>query len=67
MEAMLTRMGYLGLGLIGSGIFLTRFVFVIDGGERGVIFNRIKGVQNHVYGEGMHFRIPILHVILRIC
>ena len=44
MEAFFTRMGYVGLGMLGTGVFLTRFVFVIDGGERGVIFNRIKGV-----------------------
>lgn len=46
MEAFFTRMGYLGLGLLGTGFFFTRFVFVIDGGERGVIFNRLRGVQS---------------------
>jgi hypothetical protein len=44
MEKFLTRLQYVGLGLIGGGLFLTRFIFVVDGGERAVIFNRIKGV-----------------------
>lgn len=62
MEALLNRLGYAGALFLGTGVFLTRFVFVVDGGERAVIFNRIWGVQPTVYGEGMHFRIPIIHV-----
>lgn len=52
----------MGVGLLLGGIVLTRFTFVVDGGERAVIFNQIRGVQNRVYGEGMHFRIPLLMV-----
>ena len=62
MEKVLNRMLYSGLGLLMGGVVLTRFTFVVDGGERAVIFNQIKGVQNRVYGEGMHFRIPLLMV-----
>ena len=61
-ERFLNRMLYLGGGLVASGIVLTRFTFVVDGGERAIIFNKIRGVQNKVYGEGMHFKIPLLMV-----
>ena len=43
-----------------GGVVLSRFVFVVDGGERGVIFDKIRGVRQKVYGEGMHFMVPIL-------
>ena len=70
MEAFFNRLGYLGMGLLGAGVLFTRFVFVVDGGERAVIFNRVRGVQDTVYGEGMHFRIPVLQVnslLLTLC
>ena len=50
--------------LIG-GVIMSRFVFVVDGGERAVKFDKIRGLQNHVYGEGMHFMIPFLQVLLQ--
>ncbi len=28
----------------------------VDGGHRAVMFNRIGGVQDDVYAEGLHFR-----------
>lgn len=33
-------------------------LFVVNGGQRAVVFNRITGVEEHVRGEGMHFNIP---------
>ena len=60
MEKFLDRIGFLGLSLIATGTIATRFVFVVDGGERVVIFNKLRGLQNKVYGEGMHFKIPII-------
>ena len=30
----------------------------VDGGHRAIIFSRIGGIQNEVYAEGLHFRIP---------
>lgn len=30
----------------------------VEGGHRAIIFNRIGGVQNDIYPEGLHFRIP---------
>lgn len=63
MERFFNRMGQVGVSLLIGGVILSRFVFVVDGGERAVIFDRIRGVQTKVYGEGMHFIIPFLQVI----
>ena len=60
MERLFDRLGFLGLSLIGVGTVATRFVFVVDGGERVVIFNKFRGLQEKVYGEGMHFKLPII-------
>lgn len=30
----------------------------VEGGHRAIIFSRIGGVQNDIYPEGLHFRIP---------
>lgn len=60
MERFFDRLGFLGLSLIGVGTIATRFVFVVDGGERVVIFNKFKGLQDKVYGEGMHFKVPVM-------
>lgn len=50
----------LGFGLIAGGIGLTQFFFTVDGGERGILFDRFRGVIPKVYGEGMHPRIPFV-------
>ena len=59
MERFFDRMGKLGFGLIGSGLFLTNFIFVVEPGYRAIIQNNLRGLQPRVYGEGMHFRLPI--------
>ena len=30
----------------------------VEGGHRSIIFSRIGGIQNEIYPEGLHFRIP---------
>ena len=54
----LDRMLKVGGGLFCAGIFATNFVFVVEGGERALIMDAMRGLQPHVYGEGMHFKIP---------
>ena len=61
-EKMFDAMGLVGMSLIGLGAIGTRFIFVVDGGERAVVFNRLYGVQEKIHGEGMHFKIPFLYV-----
>ncbi len=36
-ERLLDRMGKLGGGLLISGVFLSKFVFVVEPGERAII------------------------------
>lgn len=60
MEAFFNRIGSLGAGLTVMGIIGTRFVFVVDGGERAVVYNILSGVQPKIYGEGMHFKWPYI-------
>lgn len=35
-------------------------MFTVQGGHRAVMFSRLSGVTNNVYGEGTHLRIPWL-------
>jgi hypothetical protein len=44
MERLFDKMGFLGLTLLGAGVVGTRFIFVVDGGERVVIFNKFRGL-----------------------
>lgn len=30
----------------------------VEGGHRAIIFSRLGGIQNDIYSEGLHFRIP---------
>ena len=62
MEKFFSRIGTIGAGFFATGIIFSRFIFVVDGGERAVIFDKFKGVKEKVYGEGMHFMIPIIQV-----
>lgn len=65
-ERFFNRLGQVGIGMVLGGVVLTRFFFVVDGGERAVIFNKIRGVQPTIYGEGMHFLIPFLMVSIHL-
>lgn len=33
-------------------------IYAVDGGQRAVIFDRFRGIQDDVVGEGTHFLIP---------
>ncbi|KAL5005810.1 hypothetical protein ScPMuIL_016968 [Solemya velum] len=50
--------GKLGIGLAVAGGVVQTALFNVDGGHRAVIFDRFKGVQDKVVGEGTHFLIP---------
>ena len=36
----------------------------VDAGTRAVIFDKVKGIQMAVVGEGTHLKIPFIQVIL---
>ncbi|XP_030842735.1 prohibitin-2 [Strongylocentrotus purpuratus] len=46
----------IGAAAVGYGV--KESIYNVDGGHRSVIFSRIGGVQDAVYAEGLHFRIP---------
>lgn len=61
MERAFNAMQKVGGALIGAGIVLAQFTFVVDGGERALIMDATRGLRPGVYGEGMHFRLPVIH------
>merc|ERR550532_2799224 len=56
----MTTLSRLGLGLGGLLLVPSTCLFDVDGGERVVILNMLKGVEDTVRGEGTHFKIPWL-------
>mmetsp|Transcript_7813 Transcript_7813/g.11516 ORF Transcript_7813/g.11516 Transcript_7813/m.11516 type:complete len:276 (-) Transcript_7813:28-855(-) len=49
-------------GLLGAaGFGLYQSLFTVDAGHRGIIYNRITGVnENKIFIEGTHFKLPFL-------
>lgn len=43
-------------GGLGYGAYNS--VFTVDGGHRAIVFNRVVGMKETVYGEGLNFNIP---------
>ena len=41
-------------------LYIRYLVLLVDGGHRAVIFDRFRGVQQKVMGEGTHFIIPMV-------
>lgn len=52
-----TGIGFLAAAA-GIAYGVSQSVYTVDGGHRSIIFSRIGGVQEEVYAEGMHLRIP---------
>nr|XP_004251498.1 prohibitin-1, mitochondrial-like [Solanum lycopersicum] len=45
--------------VIGLGVYgIANSLYNVDGGNRAIVFNRIRGVKDKVYPEGTHFMIP---------
>jgi hypothetical protein len=34
------------------------FLFLVEGGQRAIIFSRLGGIQEDIMTEGLHFRMP---------
>jgi len=54
-----------GIGLMGAVLAATGIVgyfslYNVDGGHRGVVFNRITGTRSKIYTEGTHLIIPFI-------
>ncbi|CAI5758563.1 unnamed protein product [Candida verbasci] len=48
--------GILLLG--GVALFAQNALFNVDGGQRGILYSRIGGIQQKIFPEGTHFVIP---------
>uniref|UniRef100_A0A0R3RX74 PHB domain-containing protein n=1 Tax=Elaeophora elaphi TaxID=1147741 RepID=A0A0R3RX74_9BILA len=61
-EKLLLDVGPKGLALIAgtvaTGFGIKESLFSVDAGHRAIMFNRIGGVGDAVYKEGLHFRVP---------
>jgi prohibitin 1 len=55
---LLNRLTFIGGSLVASGVFFNFCTYVVDGGERALIFNKIGGLSEKVRGEGMHLIVP---------
>jgi len=56
-------MGRLAQVTIGGGITLAAIdasIYNVDGGFRGVMYDRFRGILPEVAGEGTHFKIPLI-------
>lgn len=40
------------------GVTFLWFIITVEGGHRAVLFDRFRGVQEKVSGEGTHFLVP---------
>merc|ERR1740121_1322829 len=61
MQALASTGGPLLLGggaLLGGGYALSSAVYTVDAGHMAIKYNRLSGVGNVLYREGVHFRIP---------
>lgn len=56
----LTNVTRVALGLGFGGTVLNATLFTVDGGQRAVLFDRVRGVMDDTVGEGTHFLIPWL-------
>jgi prohibitin 2 len=43
-------------GLLGLGAYNS--IYTVQGGQRAVMFNRVVGMKERIYGEGINFNIP---------
>lgn len=64
-EKILHRMMSLGTGLLICGGVVNKMLFTVLPGEKAIIFDRMAGVKPNVYGEGLHFRIPLIQSVIK--
>merc|ERR1712241_1579794 len=55
---LLNGIGGLGIGIAALGGVINSALYNVEGGQRAVIFDRFRGIQDDVVGEGTHFLIP---------
>ncbi|WOG96398.1 hypothetical protein DCAR_0415733 [Daucus carota subsp. sativus] len=58
--SLLTKMGQAAFGLGLAATAVNSSLYTVDGGQRAVLMDRIRGVLDKPVGEGTHFLIPFL-------
>jgi len=58
MAGVFNKIGWLGAAVAVAGSVVNSALYNVDGGQRAVIFDRFRGIQDDVVGEGTHFLIP---------
>jgi len=48
-----------GLALVGA----SSCYYIVDPGEKALIMNNLTGLRTKVYGQGIHFKIPVIEVL----
>ncbi|EOY02671.1 hypothetical protein QUC31_018042 [Theobroma cacao] len=56
----LTNLARAAFGLGAAATVLNSSMYTVDGGQRAVLFDRVRGVMEKTVGEGTHFLIPWL-------
>lgn len=56
----LTNIARAAFGLGAAATLLNASMYTVDGGERAVIFDRVRGVLDKTAEEGTHFLVPWL-------
>ena len=49
-----------GAFIVGSSFFFRSCTYNVDAGQRALIFDRLQGLKEKIYGEGLHLYIPFL-------
>ena len=55
----------IGLIIVLVILFIANPFIIVGAGERGVVLN-FGAVQNEVFGEGIHFRVPFVQRVIRM-
>lgn len=45
-------------GILGVGAYNS--IYTVEAGHKAVVFNRLSGVKDQVYPEGLNFNVPWL-------
>lgn len=49
--------GGLLMALILGGLAVNASIYNVDGGHRAIIYSRLGGIKDKIYGEGTHFKV----------
>jgi prohibitin 1 len=60
LESGLTTLGRVGMAIAVTSFLAGQCLFVVDGGQRALIFDRFSGLKPKVHTEGVNFKMPLL-------